>query len=163
MTTIFVDQKMGYMAADRMATANDGEIAMECVTKIEQIEIGGDLYLVGLSGLESSGQIFLDWFEDGEWDDPPGPVEVEEGDEFSVVVLSPNGIEVADRYCRLTPIKHRWYAIGSGGIFAWAILEAGCGRQKAMETAIKMDPNSGFGYDIIFLDGTHEEVEAVDS
>ena len=49
---------------------------------------------------------------------------------------------------RLTPIHHRWYAAGSGGVYAWAVLEAGCGIDKAMQTAIKMDPNSGFGYQI---------------
>lgn len=159
MTTIVTDQKMGYMAADRQITTNDGEYAIACTTKIEQIKLGGDLYLVGMSGLESSGEIFLDWFRDGDWDDPPDAIALEEDDAFTVVVLGPDGIEVADKFCRLTPIQHRWYATGTGGPIAWAILEAGCGIHKAMETALRLDPSSGFGYEVIYRDGTYESVD----
>ena len=56
MTTIVVDRDMGYMAADLMATANDGEVAMSCDTKIESINIGGDHYLVGAAGMEGPAE-----------------------------------------------------------------------------------------------------------
>lgn len=149
MTTIVVDRDMGYMAADRQVTTNDGEIMIACDTKIFRVDIGGDQYLIGLAGLESPGEIFLEWFEEGEWDQPPEPLSsLEESDAFSVVVLGPQGIEVADKFMRLTPIHHRWYAAGTGGPLAWAVLEAGCGIDKAMETAIKMDPSTGFGYQV---------------
>ena len=160
MTTIVVDQVMGYMAADRMVTSNDGEYAIACDTKILPVEIGGDQYLVGLAGLEGPGLIFLDWFTNGDWDEPPEPiVGLEEEDVFSVIILGPNGIEIADKFRRLEPIQNRWYAAGTGGPIAWAILEAGIGIHKAMETAIRLDPSSGFGYQIINLDGSEETVD----
>ena len=134
MTTIVVDRDMGYMAADLMATANDGEVAMSCDTKIESINIGGDHYLVGAAGME-------------------GPAEhLDESYGFSIVVLGPEGIQVVDQFMRPIPIHSRWYAAGSGGTIAWAVLEAGCGIDKAMQTAIKMDPNSGFGYQVRHVD-----------
>lgn len=157
MTTIVADQEMGYMAADFMVTSNDGEYAICCDTKISEVEIGGDKYLVGLAGLESPGQIFLDWFEDGDWDEPPEPMlGIDEEDDFSAIVLGPEGIQVVDKFMRLTPINHRWYGVGTGSAAAWAILEAGCGIQKAMETATRLDPSSGFGFEVKYLDGSHE-------
>lgn len=155
MTTIVVDQEMGYMAADRMVTSNDGEIAISCKTKIRRVSIGDAKYLIGFSGLEGPAEIFLDWFYDGDWEEPPEPMsELSEDDDFSVIVLGSDGIQIADKFMRLTDVNNRWYAIGTGGVFAWAILEAGIGIQKAMETAIKMDPNSGFGYEVMYLDET---------
>jgi len=157
MTTIVVDQRMGYMAADFQITTNDGEFAIPCETKIFEVDIGGDEYLVGLAGLESPGQIFLEWFEDGDWDEPlPAMETIDSDDDFSAVILGPGGIQLADKFMRLTPIQYRWYAAGTGGPTAWAILEAGCGIVKAMETAVRLDPSSGFGFEVKFLDGTHE-------
>jgi ATP-dependent protease HslVU (ClpYQ) peptidase subunit len=147
MTTIVVDRDMGLMAADRMVTSNDGDVAISCSTKIEHIDIGGDIYLVGMAGMEGPAEHFLEWFRNGDWDEPPSPWDNLE-DDYTIVILGPNGIQVADKYMRLYPIEHRWYGIGSGGGYAWAVLEAGCGVDKAMQTAIKMDPNSGFGYQI---------------
>ena len=59
---------------------------------------------------------------------------------------------VADKFMRPYEIHSRWYATGTGGPFAWAVLMAGCGIEKAMETALKMDPNSGFGFDLEYLE-----------
>jgi len=157
MTTIVADQVMGYMAADFQITSNEGEYKIPCDTKIFEVEIGGDQYLVGLAGLESPGQIFLDWLTDGDWDEPPEPILLDEEDAFSAIVLGPNGIEVADKFMRLTPIQHRWYAAGTGGPIAWAVLEAGCGIAKAMETATRLDPSSGFGFEVKFRNGDHDE------
>jgi hypothetical protein len=148
---------MGYMAADFQITSNDGEYAIPCDTKIYEVSIGGDLYLVGLAGLESPGQVFLEWFVDGDWDEPlPTMESIDADDDFTGIVLGPEGIQIVDKFMRLTNIQHRWYSAGTGGPIAWAILEAGCGIQKAMETAVRLDPSSGFGYEVKFLDGTHE-------
>lgn len=158
MTTIVADQEMGYMAADRRVTFNDGEVLGTCPTKIERVKIGGDLYLVGLAGLEAPGFIFLEWLKHGEWDEPPEPMSLEDGEEFSVLILSSAGMWVVDRFMIMTPVYDRWYAVGSGGVPAWAILKAGCGIDKAMETAIAMDSGSGDGYEVIFLGGDEYSV-----
>jgi ATP-dependent protease HslVU (ClpYQ) peptidase subunit len=157
MTTILADQDMGLMAADFMVTSNDGEVQVACNTKIEEIYIGGDLYLVGAAGLEGPSMYFLEWFEHGSWDEPPEPIyDVDLEDDFSILVLGPDGIFVADKFCRLSPVHHRWYAVGSGGTHAWSVLEAGCGVEKAMQAACKMDPYTGFGFEVKRLDGTQE-------
>jgi len=161
MTTIVADQKMGYMAADFMVTSNDGEFAIACESKIYEANIGGDQYLVGLAGLEGPGLIFLDWFLNGDWAEPPEPlIGLEDVDDFSAILLGPEGIEIVGKFMRLEPVQNRWYGVGSGSSSAWAILEAGCGVNKAMETAIRLDPSSGFGYEVKFLDGTHEVYKA---
>ena len=157
MTTIVADQDMGWMAADFMVTANDGEVPYACETKIEEVWIGGDLYLVGAAGLEGPAMYFMEWLETGEWDEPPEPIyDIGPDDDFSVLVLGAEGMWVVDKFCRLSPVHHRWYAIGSGGAYAWSILEAGCGVEKAVSTAVRMDPNSGFGFEVKRLDGDHE-------
>ncbi len=147
MTTIVVDAEMAYMAADRMATSNDGDVCCE-YPKIRRCEKG----LIASAGNEGPATIFEDWFENGEWDEPLEPMEqLEEYDSFTAVMLIDDQIWVADKFMRPYPIHSRWYAAGTGGPFAWAVLMAGCGIEKAMKTAIKMDPNSGFGHDIEYL------------
>jgi len=161
MTTIVVDQEMGYMAADRRVTSNDGEVIMTCPTKIERVDIGGDKYLIGISGHEGPGYRFLDWFTDGDWDEPLDPMEnLEDEHDFSVLMLSEhNGIELVDRFMRPYPIHVRWYGIGSGGLIAWSVLMAGCGIKKAMSTALEMDGGSGGGFEVVYLDDTVEVYE----
>ena len=158
MTTIVVDSKMGYMAADRMATSNDGEIACE-YEKIRVIELDNGVHFLASSGHEASAQIFEEWYEYGvEGEDYCEPLEdMEDVDKFTTVILKPSGeIWIADHFYRPYRVYSRWYCTGTGGPFAWAVLEAGCGIEKAMTTAIKMDPNSGFGYDIEWLEEYNE-------
>ena len=57
MTTIVVDREMGYMAADRMASSNDCEVAIEC-PKIRTLELSDGTHLMASSGNESSATIF---------------------------------------------------------------------------------------------------------
>jgi len=153
MTTIVCDSKMGYMAADRCATSNDCEVACE-YPKIRVIEKDDGVHFLATSGYEGSGQIFEEWYEyefkeDGEFSFSEPLEDMEENDKFTTVILKPNcEIWVADHFYRPYRVHSRWYCTGTGGPFAWAILRAGCGIEKAMSTAIEMDPHSGFGYDI---------------
>jgi hypothetical protein len=158
MTTIVADRKMGYMAADFQVTTNDGEFKIPCDTKIERLKIGGDQYLVGLAGLEGPGMYFLEWLEHGEWDEPPEPIyDICPEDEFTALLLGPDGLFVADKFCRLVPVHNRWYGCGTGSTIAWAVLEAGCGIVRAMETATRLDPLSGFGFEVKYLNGMEED------
>ena len=148
MTTILVDSEVGFMAADRMVTDNECGVAIPCETKIYRV--GG--YLAAFSGMEGSAEYFMDWLKTGDWDDPPEPIyDIHPEDEFGAILLGEDGIWVADKFCRPTPINYRYYASGSGGQFAWAVLEAGCGVETAMEVAIKMDPNSGVGDEVVYF------------
>jgi len=160
MTTIVADQEMGYMAADFMATSNDGEFAIDMGTKIEEVKAGGVEYLVGSSGLEGPGFVFMEWFKNGSWDEPCEPIyDIGDDSDFSVLILGPDGLFVVDKWMQLLPVKNRWYGIGTGSVAAWSILEAGVGIEKAMETAIKLDPSSGFGFEVKYLNGDHNTFE----
>ena len=152
MTTIVADQEMGYLAADRKAVSNDGEVNT-LYPKIRQIEIDGEIHLVAYSGNEGPAQIFEEWYEFGDWDEPLDSMEsLDEEEDFTAVILQPDGtLMLADKFMRPYLIHERWYAAGTGGVFAWAVLKAGCGIARAMETAIEMDPNSGLGYDVVYL------------
>ena len=151
MTTIVVDREMGYMAADRMASSNDCEVAIEC-PKVRVLELSDGIHLMASAGHEASAQIFEEWYE-SEDDELLDPLEdMEDVDKFTTVILTPHyEIWIADHMYRMYQVHSRWYAAGTGGPFAWAVLMAGCGIDKAMTTAIKMDPNSGFGYDVEHL------------
>lgn len=147
MTTIVVDQEMMYIAADRMATSNDGDVACE-YPKIRRTPHG----LIACAGNEGPSTIFEEWFEYGAWDEPlPTMEQIEDYDSFTAIMLLDDGIWVADKFMRPYKIHSRWYAAGTGGPFAWAVLVAGCGIHKAMETAIKMDNNSGYGFDVEYF------------
>ncbi len=164
MTTIVVDREMGYMAADRMATSNDCEVAIEC-PKIRKIELPDGIHLMACSGMEGSAQLFENWYAYGDWDDTLQTMEsAEEDDDFTAVILTPDyEIWIADKFMCPYQIyaglsngkkRKRWYCAGSGAPFAWGVLWAGCSIDNAMEVAIDMDPNSGFGYDIEYLEGS---------
>ena len=161
MTTIVVDREMGYMAADRMATSNDNDVAIEC-PKIREIEQADGVHLMACAGNEGPAQVFEDWYTYGDWDEPLETMESTDYDEgFTAVILTPKSeIWLADKFMRPYQIfgglphgqkRSRWYCAGSGGAFAWAVLWAGCGIEKAMNAAIEMDPNSGYGFDVVFL------------
>lgn len=131
-----------------MATSNDCDAAIVC-PKIRQIEFDDEIHLVACAGHEGPSMLFEEWYEFGDWD--ADPIEISEGEEFTAVILTPGGLFVADRFLRPYKIESRFYAAGTGGPFAWAVLAAGCGVAKAMETAIALDPNSDFGYDVEYL------------
>ncbi len=152
MTTIVVDQEMGYMAADRQAVSNDGDVTIEC-PKLLQIEVPEGICLVASSGNEGPATIVEKWIAEGDWDEPLDPWEsLDEEDAFTTLLLMPDcELWIIDKFCIPSRIYSRWYGTGTGGSFAWAILRAGCGIAKAMETAIDMDPNSGLGYDVVYL------------
>lgn len=150
MTTVLVDKNVGYIAADRMATSNDCEVAISC-SKILELELDGERFLAAGAGLEGVIEHMVEWFESGDWDSEP--LDVNEDDDSTLVLLSCDTakILVVDKWLRPYEIDSRWYAAGTGGPFAWAIVEAGCGVEKAMKTAVAMDPNSGFGYDVQYV------------
>jgi hypothetical protein len=151
MTTIVVNRKEGYIAADRLATSNDCEVATR-YPKIRTVTLSDGVHLLASSGMESSAQIFEEWYE-SESSHMLIPLEsMEDMDKFTTVILTPkNKVFVADHFYRPYRIYAPIYGTGTGAPFAWAVLEATGDIDLAMKTAIKMDPNSGFGYDIVRL------------
>lgn len=152
MTTIVADRTLGVMAADRQSTSNDCDVA--CVyQKIRVIELRDGIHLLASSGNEAPATLFEDWYEHGEIDEPlPTMEHLGDDDTFTTVILNPRReLWITDKFMRPYLWHGRRYATGTGGAFAWAILEAGCDVHVAMQTAIRMDPHSGFGYEIATL------------
>ncbi len=152
MTTIVVDSHVGFMAADRRQVSNCVEAVMEC-GKIKQIELENGIHLVGCSGHEGPAEIFLDWYEFGDSGECLDPVDLDlDEEDFEAVILTPVGdILVVDRFMNPYKIEGRFYCSGSGAPFAWGVLQAGCGIEKAMGAALALDAHSGGGYDIVYL------------
>lgn len=159
MTTIVVDSKVGVMAADRRQVSNNGDTIMAGECKIKELELEDGIHLVACSGHESPAAIFLDWYENGDWDETPDIVDLDQEEGFEAVILAPDGtLSFADRFMNPIEIPDRIYATGTGGPYAWAVLKAGCGIEKAIKTAISLDPYSGDGYDIVYLHEVNEEL-----
>lgn len=152
MTTVVADNVAGFIAADKMAVANDGEIIVASMSKITRVEtLDGD-YLVGIAGNEGPITIFLEWVKYGDWDEPLDPMsDLHEDEDFSAIIMGDENLMLCDKYMRPYEIPGRYYAIGSGGPYAWAVLKAGCGIAKAMEVAIDMDPYSGLDYEVVYI------------
>ena len=154
MTTIVVDSHVGFMAADKRSTANGTEAVMDDTDKIKQVDLSDGIHLVGFSGNEGPASIFLDWYEYGDEYEAPDPIDLDDEADygFEAVILTPDGtILVADRFMNPYEVTNRFYCSGTGGAFAWGVLQAGCGIEKAMEAAIALDANSGGGYDVVYL------------
>ena len=158
MTTILIDSKVGFIAADRRHTDNEYTTILSGAVKIKTARIGGHTHYMASSGHESTGAIMEDWYAHGEWD--ADPMDIDEGFESTTLVLTHDGrILEIDRYLRPQEIPHRFAATGSGGLIARSVLEAGCGVLKAMRTAIKLDNGSGYPFDVFYLSGEHEVYE----
>jgi len=157
MTTIAVD--IGVMAADRRQVSNVGDTIMEGECKIKQIELSDGIHLVACSGHESPAQFFLDWYRDGEECETPDILDLDDDkdEDFEAVILTPKGqILLADRFMIPYTIPDRIYCSGTGGPYAWAVLKAGCGIEKAIKTAISLDPFSGDGYDLVYVEDVNK-------
>ena len=154
MTTVVVDSHVGFKAADRRSTANGTDVVMDNTDKIKQVDLSDGIHLIGFSGNEGPAQIFLNWYEFGDEYECLDPVELDDEADygFEAVILTPDGtILVADRFMNPYEVENRFYCTGTGGAFAWGVLQAGCGIDKAMEAAIALDANSGGGYDVVYL------------
>ena len=152
MTTIVVDSERGYLAADCMATTNEAGVSIFC-PKIRVVPKKHDRYdLMACAGTEGPIEIFEAWYKEGNLDEPLDPISADDEEDFTAVILTATGrIYTADKWMRLSRIHSRYFAAGSGGVYAWAVLEAGCSISKAMEVAIRMDPNTGHGWQIKYL------------
>ncbi len=60
--------------------------------------------------------------------------------DFSILVVSPEGLFEVDKWCVLEPVYEPFYAIGSGAKLAMGAMEAGASAQKAVEIACRRDP-----------------------
>lgn len=101
--------------------------------------------IIATSGEGPAGMVFVDWYGSG----LPPPQQLIDGDaDFENMILRPEGLFVADKYCRLELVKYRskafqFHAIGSGTKAALGAMEMGANAKRAAEVTCNIDPNCG--------------------
>lgn len=153
MTTIAIDASQGAMGSDLMATSNEHEVRISC-PKIRRFTGARFSGLMASAGSEGPALVAEDWLASDE-EEAPEPLSLDDSDDFTTVILTDGAREiwVVDKWMRPYRIFENYYAAGSGGGFAWAVLLAGLPIERALEVAIEMDPGSGMGIEVQYVYG----------
>lgn len=143
MTTIAA--RDGCIASDSRETwtSDDGGSRVHTCKKLfrKRIGKGRKAYdvIIGTAGESSPGMLFVDWYGS----DSPPPVTLLTEADFTILILKPKGLYVADAYCREVPILEKFFAIGSGAAAALAAMHCGKSAREAVTIAARIDPYTG--------------------
>jgi hypothetical protein len=144
MTTIAF--KNGVIAADsRVTVESDAGGARNFDTKKlfrATVDIKGTFkgVILATAGESAPGSLFVE-----QWSTGKSLTEIRElftysEADFTILVVSEDGLFEVDKWCILEPVYEPFYAIGSGSKLAMGAMEAGASAQKAVEIACKRDP-----------------------
>lgn len=133
MTTIAV--RNGIMAADSCETheLDDGG---HYVGQCRKLFRKGDAVL-GTYGESTTGMVFVDWY--GSRRKCPREMLVNADAEFGVIVLSPAGIFLYDKWCRAERLEGDFFAFGTGAKVALGAMHAGASAEEAVRIASLVD------------------------
>ena len=95
--------------------------------------------ILATSGENFSGLLFVEWYGSGK--ERPELLVHGEAD-FSVLVLTREGLFEYDRWCVAEKVLNKVYAIGSGAKAAMGAMLAGTNARRAVEIACEIDPYS---------------------
>jgi len=143
MTTIAY--RDGVIAADTQETWEDGSFT-PCVKLYRMpksvAEVGG--HIVGLAGGSYAGELFLEWYQVGDWDNPPDLVNLDLEEDFEAIIVKPDGsLWSCNRLFAFIPHKTEYFATGSGGKVALGAMAMGATAEEAVRAAIKHDCYTG--------------------
>lgn len=144
MTTIAY--KNGVIAADSQVTVeSEGGGARNFATKKlfrKTVQINGHAtdVILATAGESAPGSLFVE-----AWGTGKSLTEVRElftysECDFTILVVTPDGLFEVDKWCVMEPVYEPFYAIGSGSKIAMGAMEAGASAQKAVEIACRRDP-----------------------
>lgn len=133
MTTIAANRRA--MAADSKVTDGD---TYYFTNKLH--EINGSI--VGVAGICSATNKFLEWFRAGCQRDGPA-LEEDDSVGFSALVLSRKGLFVYSGCFEPDKLDDRYYAIGTGKQHAIGMFRQGATPVEAVRAAAKVDPCTG--------------------
>lgn len=153
MTTIAY--RDGVIAADRGTSA--GSLLTYQRTKIARNPAGD---LLGACGSTAINQAHLDWFRGGE-KGPQPELKARGGGDCDIAIIVRVGeaiIEMDDDGSY--PINELFTAIGSGREFALGAMFAGATAEEAIEAAMRYDPYSWGGIDVLELGNASENRKA---
>lgn len=156
MTTVAVDAKLKFMAADKQVTftsrSDNGPRALSR-NKIKHIihrddEIGE--CLIACSGMSEVCEAFVEWFSliDSEREKLKRKKCPTTNDFEAIVLLSDGSLWWYGKNWYPVELKERYFAIGSGSNYALGALHAGATVVEAVKIASKLDPNSGMGVQV---------------
>lgn len=132
MTTIAY--RDGYMSADSSCTTDDDSLQFQC-TKIFR---KGNA-LIGLSGEDGPGMIFLEWYGT-KLNKRPQPYSSKEA--FEALVATPEGVFRFDRFFTRERVIEPYHAIGSGAACAFVAMDMGATAEEAVRAACRRNPFS---------------------
>jgi ATP-dependent protease HslVU (ClpYQ) peptidase subunit len=147
MTTVAADARKGVMVADTMVS--DGDVK----SKMTKIIRHGD-ELIGVAGELCQVEPWLKWYRSGMRGRKP------RSGTFSALVLGPSGLahyEGTDK----TTVEQEFFAIGSGGKAALALMHAGHSCQESVEVTCLVDANSSLPVQVEYLSGVCQDSHPV--
>jgi len=142
-TTIAI--RDGVIAADTQETWEDGSFT-PCVKLYRMPWDAEDVagHIVGLAGGSYAGELFLEWYRDGDRDEKPDLTNLDLEEDFEAIVLRPDGtLWSCNRLFTFIPHKTEYFATGSGGKVALGAMAMGATAEEAVAAAIKHDCYTG--------------------
>ena len=133
------------MAADRQVS---NEAYLQKTNAVKIIKHNG--CLVGTCGTCSGGNMFIRWFKDETTDDEARDI-FEEDSDYSAIVVDGDGIWLYDHLLNYEKVDMDYFAIGSGGKIAMALMEAGHEAEESVRIASNHDLYSGGKIDVLEL------------
>jgi len=143
MTTIAY--RDGVIAADTQETWDDGSFTpCKKIYRISSSDAEIDGHIVALAGGSYSAEVFLEWYENGDWNDPPDLVNLDADEDFEALVVKNDGtLWTCNRLFAFIPIKVDYFAMGSGGKAALGAMAVGATADEAVRAAMKHDCYTG--------------------
>lgn len=141
MTTIATDGKS--MAGDSRGCANN-VIRCDNEQKLYRLTDGR---IIGFCGTAGAARDYIAWLEDAAGGDKP---KIE--DDFSALVLTPEGVVQVHCNCALPDNTDLPVTIGSGGAIALGAMLAGASPEEAVAISAQRDPFTGGKTTVLHLE-----------
>ena len=128
------------MAADTQETLGDG-LARRC-NKLYRV--GKDI--IATAGDSYLGMKFVEWWKEGDWDDPPDLTSVDVEEDFECLIWTEGKLWSVNRFFTMVEVNledHPYYAIGSGSDVALGALATGASAKRAVEIACEYNVYTG--------------------
>lgn len=133
----------GIMAADSRATVETeaGGIRMQpCEKMYRKVLPTGEEVIIGVAGEGFPALAFVDWYGSGK--EPP-ELFIHGDADFSILVLTKDGMFEYDKWCRSEKVIGEFHSIGSGSKGALTAMYCGASAERAAIATCSVDPLCG--------------------
>jgi hypothetical protein len=143
LTTIAYHKASGQLAGDKLFNICNTPVS---ATKIFHDKNTGLLFAA--SGGVDNANLFYDWIKSGRPDDRKPVMNLDRGG-FSGMIIEDGEIYRYEAGLFPQKLDVPFWAMGSGGDYAFGAMEMGADAVKAVEVATKFDINTGMGVDVL--------------